>query len=806
MPLGGVQASSLLWRLRNGAWAQTVIAKLTFELRPGTAVLADAQEPVLSQDEHWDDDLARSIFAPSDLVPFKARADVVLVGDAFAPRGDPVRSLVARLQVGDINKAVEVVCDRAWTLDGQLLEGKRFTRMPLVFERAAGGPGTRNPVGVRHDAPADMYGRRPIPNLQPPDFTLHAPSDVVPSIGFGPISPSWPDRRERLGALADRWPGPAWHEQPLPEGLDPRFFNVAPSDQQVDTIRPDERILLENLHPEHARLVTSLPALRPRARVGRPGKNAEPLEMHGDTLCIDTNRGICTVTWRAQIQLATRDEPGLVTVDLPAPTAAPAQEGDEDAVRTIGPVVNQQRGPAMPFAPAAPGQALASLPAVAPQPPRPAAAQDEEAGGTFVLPPESVVELSEGDLRDATADQTLPPAHALRKAAALPFRPAAAPSPAQPPVPPPAVAPIPVEPPRVAPSPPRPPLMYAAPPPEPAIQQPASPWAQSGARVPTPTVGQSAAAPPPPVPAPAVRGLDQAGVLAASNAAAKLEPQQPQPAPAPQKTEPREEPRPQRPREILKLLWFEPKALPRIRRHEPWRVTLAELELRLLEEGVDQDEEDASGEGGASTKDRRDVFEILSRTRPAAAEALRLALEEAIDEEGRFEPPLVLVAGDLELPFDELETLKATATAAAPFAPMDKKLKEVLDTVAELLKTPWLQGSGTIAEGLTKRIQDAFAQSQRLGSDYLPSHTDRMLLEERRYQKRTVYGKTWIRGLLHLGGPPTPTYLPESLTKELPMFKRFRVRLIGEADLREDQYETHPHAIRALALARAVER
>jgi hypothetical protein len=181
-------------------------------------------------------------------------------------------------------------------------------------------------------------------------------------------------------------------------------------------------------------------------------------------------------------------------------------------------------------------------------------------------------------------------------------------------------------------------------------------------------------------------------------------------------------------------------------------------------------------------------------------------VDEAVDAQGCFEPPLVLVAGDLELPFDELETLKATVTAVAPFAQSDKKLKESLDTVAELLKTPWLQGSGGVAESLTRRIQDAFAQAQRLGPDYLQGHTERMLLEERRYQKRTVYGQTWIRSLLHLGGAPVPTYLPEALAKELPMFKRFRAKLIGEVDLREDQYETHPQAVRAVALARLVDR
>jgi hypothetical protein len=34
------------------------------------------------------------------------------------------------------------------------------------------------------------------------------------------------------------------------------------------------------------------------------------------------------------------------------------------------------------------------------------------------------------------------------------------------------------------------------------------------------------------------------------------------------------------------------------------------------------------------------------------------------------------------------------------------------------------------------------------------------------------------------------------------MFQRFKVRVIAEVHLQQDQYESHPHALRAVALAR----
>ena len=340
VPLGSLRATSLLWRLRTGAWTQTVICKATFRLRPVESVLVDEPDPPNEEDNHWDDDPSRSLYSPSDLAPFKARADVLLVGNAFAPRKEPVRSLVVRLQIGELDKSIEVFCDRAWTREGQLRERARFHGMPLRYERAAGGPDTRNPVGLRHDGPPDAYGNVLIPNLQPLSATVATPADVISPIGFGPISPAWPERRDRLGGNAGAWPKPGWTEQPLPDGINPRYFNAAPTDQQVDSIRPNERIILENLSPEHPRLVTALPGIVPIAKVTRPSGAPEPLELRADTLWIDTNRGICTVTWRAQLQLASKDEPGTVSIMVQrpgAPEAAVSPEED-DAARTMIPV------------------------------------------------------------------------------------------------------------------------------------------------------------------------------------------------------------------------------------------------------------------------------------------------------------------------------------------------------------------------------------------------------------------------------------------------------------------------------------
>ncbi|MFS8068703.1 MAG: DUF2169 domain-containing protein, partial [Byssovorax sp.] len=189
--------ASLLWQSQPSVWTLTVVCRATFLLRPGESVLAPDQEDPIEHDDHWNDDAGRSLRVASDLVPMKPRADITLVGHAFAPGHAAVRSLVVRLLVGELDKSIEVLGDRSFDQEGTLHEGPLFSRMPLLYERSAGGPETTNPVGLRGQTNA--YGRITVPNLQPPGMLITSPSDYLEPVGFGPIAPGWPTRREKLG-------------------------------------------------------------------------------------------------------------------------------------------------------------------------------------------------------------------------------------------------------------------------------------------------------------------------------------------------------------------------------------------------------------------------------------------------------------------------------------------------------------------------------------------------------------------------------------------------------------------------------
>jgi len=184
------------------------------------------------------------------------------------------------------------------------------------------------------------------------------------------------------------------------------------------------------------------------------------------------------------------------------------------------------------------------------------------------------------------------------------------------------------------------------------------------------------------------------------------------------------------------------------------------------------------------------------------------AVRGAVNDRGRFTPPLVLVAGDLRFPFDEVETLRATLVAATPLAGTDKRLKETIDSLNELLQTPYLQGSTGLVEKLLLQLRDQVQQANRaLPASYLDGHVERLLLEQRRYQIRKVFGGEFIRAFLAAGAPeetPVPVYLPRHLDQTLPMMSGMKVRVVAEANVQQDQYDASPHALRAVALGRAL--
>lgn len=339
---GVIPAANIIWRPGHGGFAFTVVCKATFELQAALSPLAKQQEPVIETDE-WTE--TGSLLRATDLVPFKKRPEVLVVGDVHAPEGRPVTSLIARIAVGEIDKSILVVGDRYVTTDGRIGEPATFVRMPLVWERAVAS--RENPVGkpfgstIRNPSPATSEWML-APNFYTPALELPRPGSTLDSVGLAPISPLWPSRLGCLQQHAAGWDPLRWHERPLPTGIDLAYMNAAPADQQRTEPFADEMIYLDNLHPHGARLSTRLQPMTPIATVEQ-GAGHEPLKLRCDTLVIDTNRGLAMLVWRGLVVLDHPDRPGRVVVtwqEMPTAAApvqhAPAQnEDDIDATITL---------------------------------------------------------------------------------------------------------------------------------------------------------------------------------------------------------------------------------------------------------------------------------------------------------------------------------------------------------------------------------------------------------------------------------------------------------------------------------------
>lgn len=300
--LSPLRAVTMLWCPQQGVPVLTVICKATYDLVAGVAPLAEAQDDVNERDLHTENNPNMGLYSASDLAPFKPCADVTVVGKAFSPPRELARELVARVRVGTVDKRIEVHAARYIQRDGRISDEAFFSKMALGYERAPGGAHTANPVGVSLKDARDELGRIAVPNLQRPGESVAGPNSRLTPVGFGPIPATWPTRQELVPEELRGWLDADLSEREVPADWNWAYFNVAPKDQQLDEIRSDERIHLEHLHPEEPMLDTRLPGHRPCVFIERPD-GPKRLTMKGDTLWIDTNRLVQTVTWRGQIAL-----------------------------------------------------------------------------------------------------------------------------------------------------------------------------------------------------------------------------------------------------------------------------------------------------------------------------------------------------------------------------------------------------------------------------------------------------------------------------------------------------------------------
>ncbi|PRQ09207.1 DUF2169 family type VI secretion system accessory protein [Enhygromyxa salina] len=298
---------------RRGVDTIVVVLKASFVVAD-TLEIAAEQRPITLADEYWGDPTASSLRYPTELHLPKPAADVIVIGEACAPRAQAVTELDVHVRVADQLRRARVYGDRSWVEYGGHVQPSRplpFVRTPITWERAFGGRHLsdaqstehRNPVGVGllgARRPQAMIGQ-PVPNVDDPDEPLTWLGQTPTPTGFAAIAPTWQPRVAYAGSYDASW---RKHQAPfLPTDFDPRFFcSAAPGHSFASGLHGGEPVTLSGFDADRA-WQFALPRCRFEVRAVVAGATND-LNPVLDTVLIETTNDhhlSVALTWRASL-------------------------------------------------------------------------------------------------------------------------------------------------------------------------------------------------------------------------------------------------------------------------------------------------------------------------------------------------------------------------------------------------------------------------------------------------------------------------------------------------------------------------
>ncbi|MBK8256851.1 MAG: DUF2169 domain-containing protein [Polyangiaceae bacterium] len=300
----GLTPFTQTWQLKPGRNSLAVMIKATCDIDPdGTVVIRPYADPPAG-DVHFEGDPHRTVTYPSDFAIFKPKADILLTGHAYPPGGSSTASQV-RFRFGhkknSFDRRAAVFGERHWQKAGVRLspgETKPFKKIPLLYERAFGGPGfDDNPVGLGHAG--DL-----LPQIEDPAHLVKSPGDTPKPLGFAGLAPQWPARWRKIGTYDAVWKKTRWPY--FPDDFDWTATQAAPREQQLDYLVGDEPFEIEGVHPRHPALVGKLPGLQPRCfaqKTTESGGEFVEVLLRLDTVTFDTDALTVSLVWRGLIDV-----------------------------------------------------------------------------------------------------------------------------------------------------------------------------------------------------------------------------------------------------------------------------------------------------------------------------------------------------------------------------------------------------------------------------------------------------------------------------------------------------------------------
>ncbi|MEM9761986.1 MAG: DUF2169 domain-containing protein [Pseudomonadota bacterium] len=323
----------------------------------GTAAFRRAQQPFLWADVYEGDPHTTPLLHQGDLVPGKPAADVTFLGATHAPGGRPARAWNCRLQVGPVDRRLDVTGPRAWhpmhrrgllrgreerAVSGwELGEPDLSSAVPMDWRLAFGGPvpgseqgdgpaevDPRNPLGCGIAGQPDAWTDAPRQAPQILEAGTHLAWDDAPEPAcLAPVPPFWRQRQQHAGTYDDAW---LEERHPLlPEDFDPRFWQCAPPGQTCDAPLSGATYRLENLHAEQGVAEGSLPdiTLAVHAATGEGDGTWHLLALDGVQFDWRSDQRIF-LTWRARFPMPDAERARLVLDRVNVVGAAEAATGE----------------------------------------------------------------------------------------------------------------------------------------------------------------------------------------------------------------------------------------------------------------------------------------------------------------------------------------------------------------------------------------------------------------------------------------------------------------------------------------------
>lgn len=298
----------------SGDTFDVVVVKATFDIVDEARLkIAQDQEPVTVADAYFGAPNESSVLYESDLAPYKPRADVVVLGDAHAPGGEPAPSWPVEVRIDEHVASLRVHGPRVFRRDGErwALEALAPAEaVPLRYEHAFGGVFegkdgetarcAANPIGAGFapGEPPDSVETIPAPQVEAIGDPVTSPTGEHAPAGFGWIGRAWSPRLPLAGTYDEAWREQQW---PLsPHDFDFAFYNGANPALIVDSLRGGERFAATNLSPSG--LVSfEVPRWRVDVRFRYRDGKVHRHETILDTFVVDLPKDRVLLTYRVRV-------------------------------------------------------------------------------------------------------------------------------------------------------------------------------------------------------------------------------------------------------------------------------------------------------------------------------------------------------------------------------------------------------------------------------------------------------------------------------------------------------------------------